>query len=143
METKNKTQKTLEDLTVNVKLKLSAAWAAMMLIFIYVDHFALYEPGVIEKAIDGKMGYLPTTQAALFAAMALMMIPSLMIFLSTILKPKANRWTNIIVGILYIVVVVGNTVGEAWAFYIFGSVVEVGLLAFIVWSAIKWPKEVV
>jgi hypothetical protein len=89
----------------------------------------------------GKMGPFPATQGSLLAAMALMTIPSLMVFLSLALPARANRWTNIIVGILYIVVVVGNTVGESWAFYIFGSVVEAVLLALAVWYAWKWPKQ--
>ena len=43
-------------------------------------------------------------------------------------------------GTLYIVVVMGNVVGESWAFYLFGSVVEVALLVLVVWFACKWPK---
>ena len=48
----------------------------------------------------GNMGPFPTTQGALLTAMILMTIPTLMIFLSLTLKAQANRWTNIIVGIL-------------------------------------------
>jgi len=36
----------------------------------------------------------------------------LMVFLSVALSAKANRLTNSIVGILYFVVVIGNTIGE-------------------------------
>ncbi len=82
-----------------------------MFLFIYVDHFALYMPEVIENAIAGKMGPFPTTQVSLLAAMILMTIPSLMIFLSLALKAKANRWTNIIVGLIFIMVVLVNAIG--------------------------------
>jgi hypothetical protein len=71
----------------------------------------------------------------------MMTIPILMVFLSLALPAKANRWTNVVVGILYIVVVIGNVVGESWAFYLFGSMVEVVLLALVVWFACKWPKQ--
>ncbi len=65
----------------------------------------------------------------------------LMVFLSLTLKPKANRWVNIIVGIFHIVIVIsGLFIGESWAYYIFGSIVEVVLLSLIVWNAWKWPK---
>jgi hypothetical protein len=67
--------------------------------------------------------------------MVLMTIPSLMVFLSRALPARAKRWTNVAVGILYIVVVVGNVVGESWAFYLFGSVVEIVLLALVVGSS--------
>jgi uncharacterized membrane protein len=87
------------------------------------------------------MGPYPTTQVSLLTAMILMTIPILMILLSLTLKAKANRWTNIIVGIMYIAVVIGNVIGESWAFYIFGSIVELVLTALIVWYAWKWPKQ--
>ncbi len=95
----------------------------------------------MEHIIAGNMGPFQTTQVALLNAMILMMIPSVMVFLSLTLKAKANRWTNIIVGILYIVVVIGNVIGESWAFYIFGSIVELVLTALIVWYAWQWPKQ--
>jgi hypothetical protein len=125
---------------IDVKAKLAALWVTVMLLYLYVDHFALFIPGVLEDVVAGKMGPFPTTQGSLFAAMALMTIPSLMVFLSLALEARAARWTNIVVGILYIVVVVGNVVGESWAFYWFGSVVEIVLLALVVWYAWRWPR---
>jgi len=70
----------------------------------------------------------------------LMTIPSIMVFLSLILPAKANRWTNIIVGIFEIIFVIGAAIGETWAYYIFASIVEVVLLSLIVWYAWKWSK---
>ncbi len=64
-----------------------------------------------------------------------------MVFLSLAMKAKANRWTNIIVAALYILVAIGNPIGESWAYIYFGSVVEVVLLSLIVWYAWKWPKQ--
>jgi len=64
-----------------------------------------------------------------------------MVFLSLALPAKANRWTNIIVGILYIFVMLGSAIGVSWFYYIFGSIVEVVLLLLIVWYAWKWPKQ--
>ncbi len=75
------------------------------------------------------------------SALILMTIPSLMVFLSLALPAKANRWTNIIVGILYIFVMLGSAIGVSWFYYIFGSIVEVVLLLLIVWYAWKWPKQ--
>ena len=131
----------LQNATIDVKVKLAALWVTVMLLYLYVDHFALFIPGVLEDVLAGKMGPFPTTQGSLFAAMVLMTIPSLMVFLSLALKARGARWTNIVVGILYIVVVVGNMVGESWAFYLFGSIVEIVLLAWGVWYAWKWPRQ--
>ena len=102
MNTNKKTAE-LEDVKISVKSKLAALWAASMFLYIYVDYFYLYVPGTLEEIIAGNMGPFPTTQVSLLAALTLMMIPSLMIFLSLALKAKWNRWTNIIVGILKMV----------------------------------------
>ena len=141
MNSNRKTTTILEDAKINVKIKLSALWVAVMFLFIYVDYFGLFKPGLIENVIAGEVAGLQITQVFLLAAMTLMTIPSLMIFLSLTLKAKANRWTNIIVGILHIVIVLRFAIGESWAFYIFGTIVEVVLLSLIVWYAWKWPKQ--
>ena len=138
---KSETDRIFKNAKIDVKFKLAALWVAVMLLYLYVDHFSLFMPGVLENVIAGKMGPFPVTQGSLLAAMALMTIPILMVFLSLALPAQANRWTNVVVGILYIVVVIGNVVGESWAFYLFGSVVEVVLLALLVWFAWKWPKQ--
>ncbi len=142
MNTSKKTTRILEDVNVNVKIKLAALWAASMFLYIYVDHFYLFVPGTIENVIAGEIGLgIQVSQVALLAMLILMMIPSLMIFLSLVLKPKANRWTNIIVGILKFAAVLAGAIGESWAFYIFASIVEIVLLSLIVWYAWKWPKQ--
>ncbi len=131
----------MNDVKIDVKIKLAALWVAVMFSYVYNDIFDLYKPGEMEHIIAGNMGPYPTTQVSLLTAMILMTIPILMIVLSLTLKAKANRWTNIIVGILYIVVAIGNVIGESWVFYIFGNIVEVLLLLLIVGYAWKWPKQ--
>ena len=143
MNSEKKTATILEDPKINIKIKLSGLWVANMFLFIYVDYFGLYIPGVMEKIIAGEVAHtgIQVTQVFLLAGITLMMIPSLMIFLSLTLPAKANRWTNIIVGILQIVVLVSALIGESWAYYIFATIVEVVLLLLIVWYAWKWPKQ--
>jgi len=131
----------LEAVKINVKIKLSALWVTVMFLYLYVDVFANYIPGRLEDLIAGELGGVPITQEFLLGFMILMTIPSLMVFLSLTLKAKANRWTNIIVGILYLGVVLVSIIGDSNYFYIFGSSVEVVLLLLIVWHAWKWPKQ--
>jgi hypothetical protein len=137
----NKTATILEDVNVNVKTKLSILWATVMFIYIYVDIFRFFQPGELENILAGKVWIFEITQTWALSAMIMMTIPSLMVFLSLTLKAKANRWTNIIMGILHIAIAIGNVIGETWAYYIFGGVVEVVLLSLIVWNAWKWPKQ--
>ncbi len=141
MNSEKKTATILEDVKINIKIKLSALWIAVNILYIYVDVYSFYRPGIIEDAIAGKVWTFQITQVWLLGVIILMTIPSLMVFLSLALPVKANRWTNIIVGILYIVVTLGMTIGESYAFYIFGSIVETVLLLLIVVYAWKWPTH--
>ena len=128
----------MEDVKINVKMKLSALWVALMFLYIYADIISLYRPGQIEEMISGRMGPFPATQGSLFVASILMMIPAVMVFLSLTLKPKVNRWANIILGVLYTLVNISNLIGETWAYYIFSGVVELVLTFLIVWYAWNW-----
>jgi hypothetical protein len=141
--TANNTPVVLEDPKINVKLKIAGLWITAMFLFIYVDYFGLFIPGVMENIIDGEVAHtgVNISQAFLMAGIILMMVPSIMIFLSLALPAKTNRSTNIIVGIAYSVVLVGGLYGETWAFYIFATMVEVGLISLAVWYAWNWPKQ--
>ena len=141
MNSEKKTATILEDAKINIKIKLSALWVAVNLLYLYVDIYSFYKPGIIEDAIAGKVWEFQVTQVWLLGVIILMTIPSLMVFLSLTLPAKANRWTNIIVGIFEIAFVVGSAIGESWAYYVFASIVEVVLLSLIVWYAWKWPKQ--
>jgi len=140
MISNKKTATILDDVKINVKIKLSVLWATVMFIYIYVDIFGFFEPGSLESILDGKVWVMEITQTWALTGLLLMTIPSLMVFLSLAMNAKANRWTNIIVATLYILVAIGNPIGESWAYIYFGSIVEVVLLSLIVWYAWKWPN---
>jgi len=141
MNSEKKTATILEDVKINVKIKLAALWVAVNLLYLYVDIYSFFRPGIIEDAIAGKVWEFQITQVWLLGVIILMTIPSLMVFLSLTLSAKANRWANIIVGIFEIVFVVSGAIGESWVYYIFASIVEVVLLLLIVRYAWKWPKQ--
>ncbi len=126
------------DVKIDVKMKLSALWIALMLLYIYADIFSLYRPGHLEKMMEGRMGPFPVTPGSLLTSSILMIIPAVMVFLSLTLKPKVNRWANIIFGVLYTLVNISNLIGETWAYYISSGIVEIALTLLIVWYAWKW-----
>ena len=127
-----------EDVKINVKMKLSALWVAVMFLYIYADIISLFRPSQIEEMISGRMGPFPATQGSLFVASILMMIPAVMVFLSLTLKPKVNRWANIILGGLYTLVNISNLMGDIWAYYLFFGIIEIVLTSLIVGYAWKW-----
>ena|SRR6266850_484962 len=134
-----RTATVLDDVKVHVKMKLSALWAAVMFCYIYGDFFGLFQGGKLEEMIAGKTPIGPTTQGKLLGFAIIMVIPSVMVFLSLALKPKANRWANIILGAIYTMIML-MTMPGAWTFYIFLGMIEVVLTALIVWYAWRWPS---
>ena len=94
--------KTMEDIKINVKLKLASLWTSLMFLIIYLDYFHLYMPGKIEDILKGRVFVFDITQVFLLIALALVAIPALMIFLSVALPAKVNRLANIIIAAVYI-----------------------------------------
>lgn len=130
----------LKEFKVNVKIKLAALWIVIMILYIYNDMFSLFKPGVLQSMLDGYMGPFLVSQGGLFSAAVLMAVPALMIFLSLVLKPKANRIINIVISILYIGVMIASLIGE-WYYYIFMGAVEIACNVLIILYAAKWPRE--
>ena len=86
-------------------------------VYIFIcGFFWIFKPGALENILAGKVWVFEITQAWALGGLSLMTIPSLMVFLSLALPAKVNRWTNIIVAIIYIIVSIGNSLGESWAF---------------------------
>jgi hypothetical protein len=131
---------TFEDQRIGVRSKISALWIAVLFLFAYGDIFGFFQPGQIEEVITGEISGIEITQIFLFAASVYVAIASVMVFLSLVLKPTVNRWSNIVLPILYIVSVVASVIGESAYFY-FLSVVESALLLLIIRYAWTWPKE--
>ena len=51
--------------------------------------------------LDGKMWALPVTQGLLVGTSMFIAIPSIMVFLSLVLRPGLNRWANMLLGVIY------------------------------------------
>ena len=86
-----------QDLPVNVRVKLSGLWASMLFVFAYVDLFSLYRPDVRSKLEAGQVSGFDVGQTFLLATTVYIAIPSLMVFLVLVLRPKVNRIANIVV----------------------------------------------
>jgi hypothetical protein len=131
----------MQDIKVNVKIKLSALWATIMFFYAYADVLGFYKPGNIEELINGAIAGIQITPTLLFGMSILMVIPSLMVFLSLILKAKMNRWANIILGILYATVAFMTLLMPAWAYFLVFGIGEIMITVLIVLHAWKWPTQ--
>jgi hypothetical protein len=131
---------TFEPCNVNVRIKISALWTSMLFVFAYVDLFSLYRPDVRDDLEAGELAGFTVNQAFLVGTTVYVVIPSAMVFLALVLRPRVNRIANIALGIVYALTIVGSAIGE-WGYYILGSAVEVAFLATIVYYAWTWPRE--
>ncbi|MBN8859182.1 MAG: hypothetical protein J0H29_12385 [Sphingobacteriales bacterium] len=131
-----------EDFKINVKLVLSALWASVMFLYIYGDYFELYVPEKVAALLNGQ-NILNTPYKLLFATIILT-LPSLMIFLSLLMKPKWNKVLNISIGIfltLFTLLVGVSSFTEWRIFYVMLSFLESIITSIIVWKAWHWSKD--
>ncbi len=134
----------LEDLRMPVQAELAAAWTSCMFLYIYVDYFHLYKPGVVDDILAGTVFTFDISPTILTVMLASVAIPALMVMLSMTLPARVNRATNLVVASLYIPYSMYNAAGESWDwafFYGLSIGLEVLLLAFILRSAWTWPRR--
>jgi len=131
-----------QDNKIDVKLVLSALWIAMLIMFAYVDIFGFFRADILRAALDGKVAAMGITidQVFLVFTTVYVLIPTLMVFLSLVLRPRVNRIVNIVVALVYAVSIIASCIGETWVYYLLGSAVEVVLLVAIVRTAWTWPR---
>lgn len=129
------------DTPIDVKLVISALWVAMLMVFAYVDIFAFFRADVLQSALEGTVATtgFAVNQAFLASALIYILLPSLMVAASLVLKPRFNRVLNIVLSLLYAVSIVVSCIGETWVYYLLGSGVEVILLLAIARTAWTWP----
>jgi hypothetical protein len=143
MTIRTNTPNRLDNPPVPVQAKLAAAWTSFMFLYIYVDFFNLYKPGVVDGILNGLVWRFDVSPTLLTFMLASVAIPALMVMLSMTLPARVNRTTNLVVASLYIPYSVFNAAGASWDwafFYGLSIGVEVLLLAFILRSAWTWPR---
>jgi hypothetical protein len=132
------------DARIDVKLVLSALWIAMLIVFAYVDIFGFFRADVLDAARDGRVATtgVAVDQVFLVITTAYILIPTLMVLLTLVLGSRVSRIVNIVVALFYAVSIIASCIGEEWVYYLLGSVLEVALLAAIVYHAWTWPKAI-
>jgi hypothetical protein len=121
------------------KIRISVLWIFMAVAMAAHSVLAFMEPGAMEQIEE-----MPIS-AGMFLFMALFWwVPLVMAVLSVTLKDLANRWTNIILGIVFTALNIFHLIEHladpsAHQILIIGSTVVVTALIF--WHALKWPKQ--
>jgi len=78
---------------------------------------------------------------ALLGAAILVETAIAMVLLSRMLKYRANRWANIIVGAVNTLAVLASLlIATPAAYYAFFAVIEIATALVIIWYAWRWPN---
>ena len=134
----------METAKIDVRIKLSALWIAEMFCYLFATVWDNYKPGVLEELIAGEIDGIAITQGVLFGNAVMMVIPSVMVFMVLILKPRMNRLANILLsmfftGVIFITYAYYYVSGvNTWAYSYVFVIAEIMLYALIVWHAWKW-----
>jgi Sec-independent protein secretion pathway component TatC len=116
---------------MNLGARISALWVVVMFNMVFADILTFITPGALQELWAGQAG-MTITPGLLLVFAILIEIPIAMIFLSRILKPKANLWANTVAAVITTAFVVGG--GSLTPHYAFFAAVEIACMALIVWS---------
>jgi Family of unknown function (DUF6326) len=119
---------------VDIQIKLSALWVALMLTYLLGDVLRIFSGDFR----GGEIGGMKVSQTMWLGIAVIMVIPIVMVVLSMTLKDPANRWTNIIVAILFFVFNLVGLLTYPSAYDKFLIVVGLVFNVITVWLAWKW-----
>ncbi|GAA0969881.1 hypothetical protein GCM10009550_77040 [Actinocorallia libanotica] len=128
----------------DMRARLSTLWIFAMLNYLYCDIVGLMDSGQLRQFLAGRVGGMDIGQEFLLGASVLMELPIAMIVLSRLLKHRANRLANIVVGSVMTVVQTATLfTGSPAAYYVFFSVIEIACTVLIVRCAWTWRVETI
>jgi hypothetical protein len=139
------TDKTTIIIPIDVRIIISALWAARMLSSIHGDVVRMLQPGMLEEMIAGTTAVTVTNELLLVMSI-IMAIPIFMSVLSLTLRKRANRRVNLGIGIFFVafdLVFLCLTI-FVWLFSAtetFWAITYLVFTSLVVWFAWKWPKK--
>jgi len=127
----------------DLKTRIAVLWIFMAVAMSAHSILMFMEPGIIEQMISGEIWAGMDPEQALFMVTLFWLIPLIMAFLSVTLKGSVNRWTNMIVGIVFTIINIWHitepccNLAHQKLLIAFTIIVT----ALVVWYAYKWPKQ--
>ena len=129
---------------LEVKLKISILWIVSSLIGLSSGILSFMEPGMIEDLMDGEVAGMTITSEFLLLFAILILIAVIMPFLTLTLKGQTNRWTNIILGIVFTafsILDLKDYITKQSGYGILLTLAGMAVTGLIAWYAWKWPKQ--
>lgn len=120
--------------SISVKERVSLLWVVVMINMIFADIYGMM--------FTDAMGAVPVVSQILILIFAMINeIPIAMIFLSRVLKGRANKIANIAAGVITILFIIAG--GSLNIAYVFFAVVEVTAILWIIRLACQFQDQLV
>jgi len=123
---------------MDIRERISILWIVVMINMVFADILSFMLPENLNDIMTGNTPFEITQEIMLIFAIMLE-IPIAMIFLSRVLKYRANRRVNIIASVITILFIIGG--GSMTLHYIFFATIEVVIMLLIIRSAWKWTES--
>jgi len=120
----------------DTRTRLSTLWIFIMFNMVFADILSFMYPGFLGEVMAGRAGGTVVTPGFLLVAAVLTEVPIAMIVLSRVLPQRANRWANIMAGVITVAYVAGGS--STYPHGIFFTTIQVGCALVIMWTAWKW-----
>ena len=122
------------------RIILSGLWIAVTLTYLLGDVYRIFFGDFTKMGGDfeGKMGGMQVTQGMMLGIAIFMVIPIVMVVLTLTLQHPVNRWTNIIIAIIFFGFVLIQLPTYPSAYDKFLLIVSLVFNAMTVWYAWKW-----
>jgi uncharacterized membrane protein HdeD (DUF308 family) len=127
-----------------LKIKISVLWLFYVAALVAYMTLAGFEPGALEQVMAGEIDGMEITPELMLLFAILFLAPLVMAVLSLTLKDKANRWTNIIVGAVFVIIQIAalaETLAQPSAWMTLMEISKLIAPALILWYTYKWPKQ--
>jgi hypothetical protein len=126
------------------RIKISVLWLFWTVTFLVSLVSALFEPGAIARITGGEMAGFQVTPELILLTTIMMLVPLVMAFLSLTLKDSINRWTNVVLGVVYTGICLFDWLGSLAepAYHLLMHISRIVASALIVWYAWKSKQKV-
>ena len=123
----------------DVKIKLSVLWLFVGISFIAQVVLNILKPGTLAQVMAGNLEGMEITQEVMLVWAVMFLFPLVMAILSLALKDSINRWVNIIVGMVIVILcLIGFVEYRADAYAILILTTRIIVAASVIWLAYKW-----
>ena len=128
---------------MDLKIKLAMLWLFTGMTYVAYFLLMLVVPGALEQMLAGEIPELQSPEVLLIVTLIFLVL-FIMPFLTLTLKDSINRWVNVIIGVIYVVLEFGALIDifthTPYAHLIILTGSKIVATALIAWYAWKWPS---